>query len=53
MNEQDSKDAYLWWLVTCLACLVALSFWLCGCHSVHGFGQDLQDMTSDYVEREQ
>jgi predicted small secreted protein len=52
MNEQKSADTYLLWLMICFFCMVALAFWLSGCHTVHGIGQDLKDMTSDYVERD-
>ena len=52
MNEQKSKNFYVFWLSICLACLVAITLYFSGCHTVHGIGQDLKDMTSDYVERE-
>ena len=50
MNERRSRDGWLLWLVIC----VVMLFWLLicsgSCHTIHGIGQDMQDMTQDYVK---
>jgi predicted small secreted protein len=51
MKDEPGRD----WALLLAALLIGLMFFVCavlqGCHTVHGIGQDLQDMTSDYTER--
>lgn len=49
ISNKQSEDGLL--RLICAVVLVALIIWCFGCHTIHGVGQDLQDMTSDYVER--
>jgi len=49
MDERRSTDGWLLWLVICVTMLLWLL--ICqGCHTVHGIGTDLTDMTADYVK---
>jgi len=47
MNER--KDNYVIWVVLIVVLFFVLTC-LSGCHTISGFGQDLQDMTQDYTE---
>lgn len=49
-TRNRSADGWLLWLVVCTAMLLGLMIWGQGCHTVHGIGQDMQDMTEDYVK---
>jgi len=50
--EQRNRcnDGWLLWLVICTAMLFWLLICQAGCHTISGIGQDLQDMTEDYVK---